>query len=521
MDIKGVKPVASRIKQRPVGAKTKTHPSGQNASVSFRGASALRAPMLSEITPPTNHAVVALERKAYTLPQYEAPVHSEQIMRKRMTRRGLILRSAAMLFVVAVTLAGLMLWNGYAKFHKVFHGKSIVAALAGKPTVTPQQLAGEGSGRINVLLAGISGTGSYGANLTDTIALLSIDPVNEKATIVDIPADLWIQQPTQVPYANKQEQLNAVYEGSLESVNGVNTNPDATQAGLESLDQVVEKVTGVDINYNLLINFQALQQVIDTVGGISVAVPTELYDSTLAWKDHVSPVIAKPGVQQMNGNQALLYVRSRQTPNGVTQVQRELEVLAALKDKVLSVGTWSDPSKLEDLMSTLGSNVYTDLSIEGAGQLYGIMGKISDSNVSSVDLIGASINLLTSQQDGGVTVAVPVAGQNEYGAIQQYVRGYMSDGYVVNEHAPVTVLSGDAGGAAVAGSILKSYGLNVTTTGIAGQRVNQLTLVDLSNGGDTFTLHALEVHYHVKAVNALPAGETVTPGSAKFVIIEP
>jgi LCP family protein required for cell wall assembly len=521
MDINGVKPVASRIKQRPIGAKTKTHISGQNASMSFRGASVLQAPSVPQATLVATPVQATPEHKAYPLPQYEAPVHSEKVVRKRLTRRKLVLRGAATFLIVVVTLAGLMVWNGYVKFHKVFHGKSVVAALATKPTATPAQLAGEGGGRVNILLAGISGTGTYGANLTDTLAVLSIDPVNEKATIVNLPSDLWVQQPTQVPYVNKQEQLNAVYEGSLDSANGVNTNPDATQAGLDSLDQVVEKVAGVNINYNLLINFQAFQQAIDTVGGVSVNVPTELYDSTLAWKDHVSPVIAKAGVQQMDGNQALLYVRSRQAPNGVTQVQRELEVLTALKDKVLSVSTWSNPSKLEDLMSTLGSNVYTDMSIEGAGQLYGIMGKIGDSNITSADLIGSSINLLTSQQEGNVTVAVPVAGLNNYGAIQQYIRGYMADGYVANEHAPITVLTGNAAGAAVAGSVLKSYGFNVTTTGVASQHVNQLTLVDLSNGADPFTLHALEGHYHVKAVNTLPAGNSVAPGSAKFVIIEP
>ena len=521
MDIKGVKPVASRIKQRPIEAKIKTHISGQNASISFRGSSVLQASQVPQAALAVTPVDLGLEHKEYPLPQYQPPVHSERIVRKHLTRRGLILRSAAMFFVVIVTLAGLMLWNGYVKFHKVFHGRSIVAALASKPATTSQQLAGETSGRINILLAGISGTGTYDANLTDTIALLSIDPVNEKATIVNVPADLWVQEPTLVPYVNKQEQLSAVYEASLNSTSGVNTDPDATQAGLDSLDQVVEKITGVDINYNLLINFQAFQQAIDTVGGVSVNVPAELYDSTLAWKDHVSPIIAKPGVQQMDGSQALLYVRSRETTNGVTQVQRELQVLTALKDKVLSAGTWGDPAKLEDLMSTLGSNVYTDMSIEGAGQLYGIMNKVGDSNISSVDLIGPSINLLTSQQEGDTTVAVPTAGENNYGAIQEYVHGYMSDGYIVNENAPVTVLAGNAAGAVVAGNVLKSDGFNVTATAAASQHVSQLVLVDLSNGQDTFTLQALENHYHVTAVKTLPTGESVATGSAKFVIIEP
>jgi LCP family protein required for cell wall assembly len=515
MDIKGVKPVASRIKQRPLGAKTKTPFSGRTYSSSIRDTAIIPAPTtLAKASSGT-----AMGTKAYSLPQYEAPAHPSRVVRKRLTRSRLFLRIAAICFVFTVTVAGLFYWAGYAKLHKAFHGMPVVAALAVKSSASPGLLQGESNGRINVLLSGISGSGSYNTNLTDTIALLSIDPVNGKATIVNLPADLLVQQP--VPYAARQQQLSMVYESVLGAVDGNNADPNAVQAGLDSLDKAVERITGVAINYNLFINFEGFKQAVDAVGGVSVNVPVELHDSTLAWKEHVSPVLARAGVQQMSGDQALLYVRSRQVVNGFTQVQRELQVLTALKDKAMSAATLSDPNKLEALMSSLGDNVYSDLSISGAVRLYGIMAKIGDSNISSVDLIGPTLSLLTSEQSGGSTVAVPTAGFNTYAPIQEYIRSYMPNGYVVNENAPVMVVGPDASGAAITANMLRSYGYNVTATATTAQHIPRLVLVNLSNGRDGTTLSSLESHYRVTAMTELPPGISLPPGGAEFVIIEP
>lgn len=548
MDIKGVKPVASREKQTPFGAKTKIHFSGRTAPISVQ--STQKSPTVA--APGTVRSVVAgaghqpqqqgqydttalqpapavltpmPEHKAFPLPRYEAPERPVRVSRghrRRFSKRAVVLRGAAASFIIIATIGGLLAWNGYVKIHKVFHGASIVAALAPKAT-TPGVLSGASDGRINILLAGVSGTGGVEADLTDTVAVLSIDPVNNKAVLLNIPTDLWVQQQTSF---TRQQELNAVYstvkaEHTATGDASSGTNPGTIEAGLEGLDQVVEQVTGVPIDYHLLVNFQAFQQAVDAVGGVTINAPAKLYDPSLAWKNHVSPDIATAGMQQMDGSQALLYVRSRVTADGSSQVLRELQVLAALKDKALSAGTLSDPSKIEALINSVGDNAYSDLNVSDAGELYTLIGKIDDDNINSIDLNGPSPSLLTAKRVGGLTVAVPTAGTNSYADIQEYVRGYMASGKVVNEHAPVTVISSDAAGAAISQSMLKSYGINVTTATTTNQQVSHLTLVNLSSGDDPSTLHFLEEHYGVKSISEMPTGITVPPGSAKFVIIEP
>ena len=565
MDIKGVKPVANRIKQTPKGTNTQTRFSGQNASLSIRGvpapqfqfrrtvtvaarpapvarlskvaATALGRPALAVAALPTvslpEPAVAAKARpepKNFPVPAYYPAQHPERVVRHRkrmrlglcLSRKALVLRGAAVCFVLVATLGGLLAWNGYVKVHKVFRGTSVVAALAAKP-VTPQALNGEGDGRVNILLLGIGGPGHDGPDLTDTIMLLSVDPVNDTATMLSIPRDLWVDQP--IPYFGKQQKINAAYESGkynyLGQQDSSNANAAAVEAGFANLDAVIEKVTGVGINYHVLVNFQAFKQAIDTVGGVTVDVPEPLVDPTMAWENGNNPVLAATGVQQMNGTQALLYARSRETSSDFARGQRQRQILVALKDKVLTAGTLGNPAKLESLVNAFGDNVYSDLSTQGAERLYTIMKKIGDGKINSIGLTDPPHQLVTTGHVGNISVDLPVAGQGNYSDIQAYVRQQMPDGYIVKENAPITVLGETADGAAVTGSLLKSYGYNVTATLAVDQPVQQLTLVDLSAGQDPYTLHYLENRYGVKSATELPPGVTMAPDSAKFVILEP
>jgi len=467
-----------------------------------------------------------VEKKDFGVPQYQAPDRPLKVVnkkrRKQTTRRKLVLRGAVASFVIVATIGGLLAWNGYVKLHKVFRGTSTVAALAAKP-VAPGQLNGEGDGRVNILLLGIGGQGHDGPDLTDTIMLLSVDPVNHTAALLSIPRDLWVQQP--IPYIAKQQKINAVYESGKYSYIGKmdssNDNAAAIEAGFKNLDEVVEKVTGVNVNYHVLVDFQAFKQAIDTVGGVTVDVPTPLVDPTMAWENHNNPILAAAGVQHMDGTQALLYARSRETSSDFARSERQRSIIVALKDKVLTAGTLSNPTKIEALTNAFGDNVFSDMSTQGAERLYTIMKEVGDNNISSIGLTTPPHQLIKTGRVGNLSVDLPTAGLGDYTDIQNYVHSQLPDGYLVKERAPVTIVSHTVDGGAVTATLLRSYGYNVTNAITTDQPVPQLTLVDLSGGDDPYTLHYLQNRYHVTPVPQLPAGITIPAGSAKFVIIEP
>jgi LCP family protein required for cell wall assembly len=461
------------------------------------------------------------EAKKFLLPKYHAPVRPQRIVRKRLSRTMLGLRIASAVVAVFLVTGGFLAWKGYAKFHKVFHGTTTVAALS-KKTVAPDLLKGEGDGRVNILLLGVGGPGHDGPDLTDTIVVLSVDPVNGTAAMISIPRDLWVNMP--VNYFGSQQKINAAYESGkyhyLGKLDASNSSAPAVEAGFDAIDTTLKDVLDVNINYHLLVNFQAFRQAIDAVGGVTVDVPTQLYDPTMAWENHNSPILADVGVQQMDGVKALLYARSRETTSDFARSQRQRQILIALKDKVLTAGTLSNPTKIDALMNAFGDNVYSDLSTQGATRLVGIMKKVSDTKVNSVGLTDEPHKLVTTDRVGTASVVRPIAGLGNYTDIQAYVRSQIPDGYLLKEHAPLLVVGSTAAGAAATAAILTNYGYTVAATSTTTAAIAQPIVVDRSNGKDPYTLHYLEARYGVTAVKSLPAGLGVTPGSAKFVIIE-
>lgn len=534
LGLDGIRP-ATRPIQAPRPVSPKPTPAIKAAAVPTipRSASVRQTPVApaarNQARTRLDPAVAALpQRMPRTTPISRQPGRKRQksffkrLFARPKTWRGVVWRSAATLFIVLLGTGGFLGWKAYKDVRRVFRGTTTVAALSAK-TVVPDLLKTEGDGRVNILLMGIGGPGHDGPDLTDTMVVLSIDPVNNSAAMLSIPRDLWVQQP--INYFGKQQKINAAYESGKYHVTGqldpTNKNAAAVQAGFANVDQVVKNVLGINVGYHVLVNFQAFRQAVDTVGGVTVNVPTDLVDPTMAWENHWNPVLAKAGVQQMNGVQALLYARSRETSSDFARSQRQRQILVALKDKVLTLGTLSNPAAISGLLSAFGDNVYSDMSTDAAVRVYGIMKKIDDTQIGSLAMTEPPNKLIVTDHVGNISVDRPVAGFDNYADIQTYVHSQLLDGYITKEHAAVTVLAPEQATAQAATDLLKSYGYNVTTTATTTQPLTAPVIVDLSHGKDAFTLHYLRNRYGVKAVTSLPAGVSLTDPATKFVIMVP
>ena len=276
------------------------------------------APAPAEPEPPVVEALVAAEASEpprqrlpgmdMELPGEESPDRAASALgRSRMQKfRFWAFRSTAAALALFIVGGGLLFSQGYLKMNKVFRGGTGTAA-ALRDKVDPNLLKGEGSGRINVLLLGRGGGAHDAPDLTDTLILASIDPVNHKTTLFSIPRDLWVN----VPSAGNMK-INAVYQTGVYNKLGkkiANSNDkQAVKAGFSLIDQTVEDVMGVNVDYNVMVDFAAFSQAVNTVGGIGVNVPADLVDPTMAWENQNDPVLAKAGPQQFDGKHALIYV---------------------------------------------------------------------------------------------------------------------------------------------------------------------------------------------------------------------
>ncbi|MDB5175371.1 MAG: LytR family transcriptional regulator [Candidatus Saccharibacteria bacterium] len=427
-------------------------------------------------------------------------------------------RSVALLLVLIIGIGGFLFSQGIFKAKKVFNGGTTSAA-ALKPNVNPQLLKGEGDGRINVLLLGRGGGDHDAPDLTDTLMIASIDPVNKTSTLLSVPRDLWVS----IPGAGAMK-INAAWETakykSLGHMDESNSNTAAVNAGFAQIDSTVEEVVGIPIHYNMIVDFQAFKQAVDTVGGVSVNVPTDLVDPTIAWENNNNSVIAKAGVQQFDGKTALLYARSRETSSDFARGERQRAIILGLKEKAKSLGTLTNPLKLSGLINAFGDNVQTDLNINDAARLFGIIKDIDNTNVNSVSLAQEGVSLVTTANLNGQSVVQPKAGQFNYTAIQNYVRSQIKDPYLSKEAAKIVVLNGTTvpGLAGVKAQELTSYGYTVTSTANAPTSgYTTTTIIDMGTG-KKYTKNYLEQRYSKTAVTTLP-DPLIQANGADFVII--
>lgn len=434
----------------------------------------------------------------------------------KMKRR---IKRTAMAFTIIVLAAG-----GFFGY-KLYHTQKKVLAGGGKAisicsdNVDVNQLGKEGDSRINILLLGIGGPGHDGSDLTDTIMVASVDPINDKVALISIPRDLWVHIP-----GDGSQKINAAYPYGKE-LSKSKTGMGQVQDGIALLDKTLQPVLdGVPIHYHVLLDFSAFKQMVDAVGGISVNVPDTLYDPTIAWENHGSAVIARKGVQEFNGQQALLYSRSRETSSDFARAERQRLIIAALKEKVISAGTFSNPIKISSLLDSLGKNVYTDFSSTDIKCLYHQMATIPSTSIASLDMVTPPNNLLTTGNINGLSVVEPRAGLSDYSDIHTFLHKSLKDGLLTKENASVAIYNatGTSGLATSEANLLKSFGYNVTTIENATNATNPPTsvLVDLSKGSAKYTRHYLESRLGVTASSKIPSDYGIAPPQGvKFVII--
>ncbi|HMS23762.1 MAG TPA: LCP family protein [Candidatus Saccharibacteria bacterium] len=432
---------------------------------------------------------------------------------KGYAKRG-VLGALALFMLVGLSILGLLYWRA----RQVFDGGD--SALALSCDVNPSLLQKEGDGRVNVLLLGKGGPGHDGPDLTDTILIASVDSCQREVGLLSIPRDLYVQRP-----GNGYTKINNVYPQAKEEALALGkSKKEAEKIGIEAIEKVAGQVTGMPIHYYTMVDFKAFQKAIDTVGGIDVNVKEPLYDPSVAWENNWDPLIADKGVQHFNGKKALLFSRSRfgSARGDFDRTERQRQVMVALKEKALSLGTFSNPIKITGLLNAFGSHVHTNLSIDDILKLYEIGKDVGEDKVISVGLADPPNEFVTTDTIDGLSVVVPKAGIDNYGEIHKYLRTKLRDGFLKKENAGIVVLNGtsDAGLAKKYANNLKSYGYKIVSTGDAPNKGSAgIQLIDLRNGDNKYTKRYLELRTKTTAINKLPEGVSVDPEKTDFVII--
>lgn len=432
------------------------------------------------------------------------------------------LKTAGFMMVLVLVVGGYLGGKAYLKARQIFRGGGGAAAL--QEDVDPSRLKGEGDGRVNILMLGRGGAGHEGADLTDTVIVASIDPIQKEAALLSIPRDLYVKS------GGGHTKINAVFANakskSLASTsnNTPNRNQLADDAGFKAIEDVVVASMGIPIHYHAMVDFEGFKKAIDTVGGVDATISAEnTVKETMRLDGRTYVLNVQQGNQHFDGLRALAYSRSRYTSarGDFSRSERQRLILVALKNKVFSLGTFGNPLKINQLISDFGNHVQVNMNTNEVKRLYEIGNTIDSSKVSSVGLADPPNNYVTTSMVNGLSVVIPRAGVDNYKEIQAYVRNRLKDSYLASENASVVVLNGTniSGLATRTSDDLKSYGYNIAQAADAPTHDYQKTvIVDLRNGAKKYTKNYLEKRFGSTAVGSLP-DPNINPGTADFVII--
>lgn len=221
------------------------------------------------------------------------------------------------------------------------------------PTLLPTSEPWAGEERVNILIMGIDRRpGESFVSRTDSIMLVSIDPVTNAASILSIPRDLYVVIPNR-----GRDRINTAF------VYGANGD-DPVRGAILSM-KTVELNLGVHVNHYVLVDFGAVIRGIDALGGIDVNVPFTINDPTFPDMNYgYDPLFIPAGVQHLDGRTALKYARTRHVDNDFGRSQRQQQVVLAIRDKALSLGITGLITRAPTLYSQVEQGIRTDLSLE-------------------------------------------------------------------------------------------------------------------------------------------------------------
>ena len=230
-------------------------------------------------------------------------------------------------------------------------------------------------GRINLLVLGESGMGD-GYKLTDSIMVVSYNPQTQQASLLSIPRDTYVgKKDRKSATANylASYKMNAVYR------NGEN---------IEETVERVSELTGVDIDNYVLIDTDAIIDIVDAIGGVTFDVPIDMdYDDpTQSLYIHLSA-----GVQVIDGDKAEQLLRFRHNNDGSSypeeygdndlgrmRTQREF-----IQETLKQLVRFENVTKFLDVFNIVFDNIQTDLTMDTAKYYIPYLFKFNMENIET------------------------------------------------------------------------------------------------------------------------------------------
>ncbi|WP_436530004.1 LCP family protein [Actinoplanes sp. HUAS TT8] len=259
-------------------------------------------------------------------------------------------KALIMLGVLVLILASGVAGGGYYLVSR-YENKVDRATLL--PSAAPEEAAQSkenwASGPLNLLLLGSdsrapeAGGKSPIGERSDTIMLVHIARGRDKATIISIPRDSYVEVPAGGPWKGGKNKINAAF----------------AYGGAALTATTVKKLTGVPLDGAMIANFASIRDLVDAVDGVNVCVP---YDVRSTFSDRVW----KQGCHDMNGDIAEEFMRQRyDVPGGdFGRIKNQQLVVQSVIRKVAEKNLLYKPLELDTLLGIAADSLTVDQNLD-------------------------------------------------------------------------------------------------------------------------------------------------------------
>jgi polyisoprenyl-teichoic acid--peptidoglycan teichoic acid transferase len=247
-----------------------------------------------------------------------------------------------------------------------------------QPDNGPAAQPWDGVSRVTILVLGLDARDWTTVDYTpgdplhsDSMWLMTVDPLSKTAGMLSIPRDLWVNIPDHGYYKINQ----AYWFGDAEHLQG---------GGAALAVQTVEDFLGVPINYYAQIDFNAFVKFVDDIKGVKINIKEPI---TLKAIGSDVKVELKPGNVTLPGDLALAYARNRKDTygdqaNDFARSSRQRDVIMAIRDRILEFNMAPNLiANAPKIYKDLSSGIHTNLTLEQTIQLAMLVLKIPKENI--------------------------------------------------------------------------------------------------------------------------------------------
>lgn len=232
---------------------------------------------------------------------------------------------------------------------------------------------------------------------SDVMMLMDISADNKRVNVVSFPRDLLVDIPK-----CKDPKTNKEYPAQT----GVMINSAMSEAGIGCAVDTVNKLTGLEIDHFMMADFNAVKELSNAVGGVSVCVSDAVYDPD-------SKLRLPKGTSTVQGEQALSFVRTRHAfgdGGDLGRIKAQQGFLSSLTRKIKDDGTLTNPARMLGIADAITKNLTIDDGLASVPTLLTVGNRLKNIDVGKVAFV-ATPTVPAEADPNRLQLAEPAASQ--------------------------------------------------------------------------------------------------------------